>query len=91
MRLPGAALLVLWLALVPLYGHGMWAPFLFVAMLPLAAAAALGFVGNRIAVEHRGAESVAEFSSSQLPWATAGVALYALVLPWAWYFLYAAG
>lgn len=90
LRLPGAALLVVWLAMVPLYDREMWTLFLVVAMVPVAAGAALGIVGNRIAVGHRGVESLAEFSTSQLPWATAGVALYALVLPWTWYFLYAA-
>ena len=86
----GAGLFVLCTAMVPLYGRGMWIPFLFVGMVPLAAGAALGFVGNRIAVSHRGAESLADFSASQLPWATAGVTLYAFVLPWVWYFASAA-
>jgi hypothetical protein len=90
LRLPGAGLFVLCTAMVPLYGRGMWIPFLFVGMVPLAAGAALGFVGNRIAVSHRGAESLADFSASQLPWATAGVTLYAFVLPWVWYFASAA-
>ena len=89
MRLAGAALLVPYMAMVPLYDREVWMPLLFVAMVPLAAGAALGFVGNRIAVGHRGAESRGDFSRSQLPWATAAVALYAFVLPWVWYFLYA--
>lgn len=87
MRLPGATLLAICLVLVPLYEGEMWTPFLFVAMVPVAAGTALGFVGNRIAVKHRGAESMAQFSRSQLPWATTGVALYAFGLPWVWYFL----
>jgi hypothetical protein len=90
MRLPGAGLLVLCTAMVPLYGRAMWIPLLFVGMVPLAAGAALGFVGNRIAVNHRGVESLADFSASQLPWATVGVTLYAFVLPWVWYFASAA-
>jgi hypothetical protein len=90
MRGPGGALIVLCAMLIPLYDREMWMPFLFLAMVPLAAGAALGFVGNRIAVSHRGVESLAEFSTSQLPWATAGVALYAFVLPWVGYLLYAA-
>ena len=87
MRLLGVALLALFAMLVPLYDREMWIPFLFVAMVPVAAGAALGFVGNRIATGHRGVESLAEFSASQLRWATAGVSLYAFVLPWVWYFL----
>ena len=87
MRLPGAALLVFCVAMVPLYGRAMWIPFLFVTMVPLAAGAALGFVGNRIAMAHRGVESLADFSASQLPWATVGITLFAFVLPWVWYFV----
>ncbi len=86
MRLPGAALFVLCTAMVPLYDREMWIPLLFVAIVPVAAGAALGFVGNRIAADHRGVESLAELSTSQLPWATVGVVLYAFVLPWVWYF-----
>ncbi len=85
MPLPGALLLALVAALIPLYARGLWIPALFVAIVPLAAGAALGFVGNRIAVRHRGDETVAEFAASQLPWAAAGVLLYAGVLPWIWY------
>jgi hypothetical protein len=87
MRLPGAVLFVLCTAMVPFYARAMWIPFLFVAMVSLAAGAALGFVGNRIAVAHRGVESLAEFSASQLPWATVGISLFAFVLPWVWYFV----
>lgn len=98
MRAAGAALFVSWLALVPLYEREMWIPLLFVAMIPLAAGAALGFVGDRIAINHRltdgsadrSGETVAEFATSQLPWAIAGVGLFTIVLPWLWYFLYAA-
>ena len=89
MRLPGSILLAFFAAMVLLYEREMWIPFLLTAMVPLAAGAALGLVGNRIAASHRGAESVAELSANQLPWATAGIGLYAFVLPWAWYFLYA--
>ena len=87
MRLPGVGLFALFAAMVPLFDREMWIPLLFVAMLPIAAGAALGFVGNRIATGHRGVESLAEFSASQLPWAIAGVTIYAFVLPWVWYFL----
>ena len=87
MRLPGVVLLGLCAVMVPLYLREMWTPLLFVAMIPLAAGTALGVVGNRVAAGHRGDESLGEFSSSQLPWATAGVTLYAFVLPWCWYFL----
>ena len=89
MRLPGMVVLLFFGATILLYERQMWIPLLFAAMVPLAAGAALGFVGNRIAVGHRGAETVADFSASQLPWATAGIGLYTFVLPWAWYFLYA--
>lgn len=89
MRVPGALLLVLFGVMVPLSAREMWTPLLFVATVPLAAGAALGFVGNRIAVRHRGAESRAAFSKSQLPWATVGVLIYAVVLPWVWYFVFA--
>ena len=89
MRLPGLVLLVFFGAALLLYWRQMWIPFLLAAMVPLAAGAAVGFVGNRIAVGHRGAETVAEFSASQIPWAMAGIGVYTFVLPWAWYFLYA--
>ena len=89
MRLPGSILLAFFAATVLLYERQMWIPFLFAAMVPLAAGAALGFVGNRIAAKHRGVESVAELSANQLGWATTGIGLYAFVLPWALYFLYA--
>lgn len=85
MRLPGVVLLALFVAMVPLYRAGMWIPLLAVGLVPLAAGAALGLVGNRIAAGHRGEESVARFSASQLPWALAGIALYTVVLPWAWF------
>ena len=86
MTLPGALLLMPVLAILPLYEREMWLPLLFVGMVPIAAGAALGFVGNRIAVAHTGLESPAAFSTSQLPWSLAGIALYTIVLPWAWYF-----
>lgn len=91
MQLAGAGLGLLCLALVPLYTQAMWIPMLFVGIVPLAAGAALGVVGNRIAVEHTGLEDAAAFSTSQLPWAVAGIALYTIVLPWAWYFITAPG
>jgi len=86
MMLPGAILLVACLAVVPLYQREMWIPLLFVAVIPVAAGAALGFVGNRIAVQHTGLDHAGDVSASQLPWAVAGVVLYLFVLPWAWYF-----
>jgi prolipoprotein diacylglyceryltransferase len=96
MPIPGTILLGTWIAVVPLYANARypnaeWIALVFVGAVPLAAGAALGFVGNRIARGHRGAESVAAFSASQLPWATAGVVLFSIVLPWAWYFAFAAG
>lgn len=81
----GLLLLVPWLAVVPLYQRELWIPLLFVAIVPAAAAAALGFVGNRIAVKHTGLQQPGAFSASQLPWAIAGIVLYAFVLPWIWY------
>ncbi len=85
MRLPGAILLVIWAALIPLYDLGTSLPFLFAGMVPLAAGAAVGFVGNRIAAQHRGDESPADFAASQLPWATSGVLIAFVVMPWIWY------
>ena len=86
MTLPGVVLLAPCLAVVPLYSREMWLPLLFVGMIPVAAGAALGFVGNRIAVAHTGLETPGAFSGSQLPWSLAGIALYTIVLPWLWYF-----
>ena len=86
MRVPGGVLLILCAAIVPLYQRELWIPLLLVAMVPLAAGAALGFVGNRVAMNHRRDESLTEFSASQLPWAIAGVCLFTIVLPWIWYF-----
>jgi hypothetical protein len=68
MQLPGTALLVPCLAVVPLYLREMWIPLLFVSMVPLAAGAALGFIGNRIAFQHTGLERAGALSASQLPW-----------------------
>jgi hypothetical protein len=90
MRAPGAVLFVLCLALGPLFERELWIPLLFVAMVPIAAGTALGFVGNRIAVNHRTSETAAEFAASQLPWAVVGVGLFTLGLPWFWYFWFAA-
>lgn len=87
LRLPGGALFVISTALFPLYDREMWIPLLLLTMVLIAVGTALGFVGHRIAVGHRGAESIAEFYSSQLPWATVGVASYGFVLPWVWFFL----
>jgi len=87
MRAAGAGLLVLCLALGPLAQQGFWIPLLFVGAVPLAAGAALGFVGNRIAVGHRGAVGLEDLSSSQLPWALAGIVLHVFVLPWVLFLL----
>ena len=86
MRLPGALLVAMTLVLVPLFAKAMWLPFLFVALVPLAAGTVLSFLGNRIGVAHTGLEDVGAFSASQVPWAIAGVLLYTVILPWAWYF-----
>ena len=89
MTIPGTLLVVPTLAIVPLLQREMWLPLLFIGTIPLAAGAALAFVGNRIAVEHTGLEEPAAFSASQLPWSLAGIALHAVVLPWSWYFFLA--
>lgn len=86
MPIPGAALLLLSAAAVALYLREMWIPLIFVSIVPLAAGAALGFVGNRIAAAHTGLDRAGPVSESQLPWALAGITLHAFVLPWAWYF-----
>jgi hypothetical protein len=87
MRLPGALLLALCLALVPLYRSGPSIALVAVGIVLVAAGAALGVVGNRIAAAHRGDGNVARLSASQLPWAVVGVALYTVVLPWGWFWL----
>ena len=83
---PGLVLLLVWGAIWPLYQRELWLPLLFVAAIPIAAGAALGFVGNRIVVERRGLEDPAAFSASQLPWTLAGIGLYTFVLPWVLFF-----
>ena len=82
----GAILGLLTLGLAPLYQQELWTPLLFLGMIPLSAAVALGFVGNRIAVGYTGLESPGAFSANQLPWAVAGIVLYTVGLPWAGYF-----
>jgi len=87
MRIGGVLLLGVWAAIWPLAQQGFWHAIPFVGAIPLAAGAALGFVGNRIAVQHRGAGradvgQAETLSASQLPWALAGIALYVFVLPW---------
>ena len=86
MKAPGAMVLLPTLAIVPLVQRELWVPLLFVAGIPIAAGAALAFVGNRIGVAHTGLESPGEFAASQRPWALAGIALHTIVLPWALYF-----
>ncbi|MCR9094325.1 MAG: hypothetical protein NXI30_08915 [bacterium] len=87
MTVPGTLLLVPTVAIAPLVQRELWLPLLFVGTVPLAAGAALAFVGNRIAVAHTGVEEPDAFSASQLPWALVGIALYTVILPWAWFFL----
>jgi hypothetical protein len=87
MRLPGAILFGIGAAMIPFLGREMWIPAMLLASTALAAGAALGLVGNRIAFGHRGSEPLRDFSASQLPWAAIGVALYTIVFPWGWYFL----
>ena len=87
LRLAGAGLLSIEVALVALYDREMWIPLIFVAIVPLAAGAALGFVGNRIATNHLRVETVAELSASQLVWAIAGIGVFTVVLPWLWFVL----
>ena len=82
MRIGGILLLAVWVALWPLAQQQAWIAILFVGAIPLAAGAALGFVGNRIAAEHRGLGRAEALSVSQLPWALAGIALHVFVLPW---------
>jgi hypothetical protein len=86
MALPGALMLIACVAIVPLYQREMWIPALFVGMIPIAAGAALGFIGNRVAVRHTGLDQPGAFSASQLPWAIAGIVFYLVVLPWGLYF-----
>lgn len=86
MRAAGVVVLVACLALWPLYTRGLWIPFIFLAMVPLAAGAALGFVGNRIAATYLAIADPGALSATQKPWALAGIVLHAFVLPWAFYF-----
>jgi len=86
LRAPASALLAVSLAVGVLYQREMWIPLLFASMIPVAAGAALGFAGNRIAADHLGIEKPAAFASSQLPWALAGIVLFAVIMPWALYF-----
>ena len=88
MKGPGVAIGLACLALWPLASRALWVPFLFVAVVPVAAGAALGFVGNRIAAEARGVDTAAALSETQLPWALAGIGLHAFVLPWLVYFFF---
>ncbi|MFP6656069.1 MAG: hypothetical protein VCB25_10615 [Myxococcota bacterium] len=90
MRAAGTGRLILYLTMLPLYDQQRWILLLFVAMVPLAAGTALGFVGHRIARNDRSSESPAEYWASQLPWSLAGVGLYSVILPWFWYFRFAA-
>ena len=89
MTLPGALLWLPCLAILPLYQRELWLPLLFVGSVPLAAGAALAFVGNRIGVAHTKIDDPALYSATQLPWALGGIALVTIVLPWAWYFVQA--
>jgi len=86
MRVSGAILLLVDLAIWPIYQRELWLLLLFVAIPAVAGAAALGIVGNRIAASHLGIENSADLSASQLPWSLAGIVLYAFVLPWLYFF-----
>ena len=86
MRAAGASLLLVCLGIWLLYQRELWLPLLFVAMLPLAGAAALGIVGNRIAASHLGIDNPSDLSASQLPWSLTGIAFYTFVLPWFYFF-----
>jgi hypothetical protein len=90
MRAAGGGLFMLSLAMLPLYHQERWISFLFVAMVPLAAGTALGFIGHRIARTHRASQSPSDYLASQLPWTLAGIGLYSMILPWLWYFFSAA-
>ncbi|MBW2423126.1 MAG: hypothetical protein JRG86_02705 [Deltaproteobacteria bacterium] len=81
--IPGMLVLAVWIVLWPLYQRAMWVELLFAAAIPVAAGAALGFVGNRIAASRLGTDAKAELARSQLPWSLAGVVLFVFVLPWA--------
>jgi hypothetical protein len=81
--IPGVLVLAVWIILWPLYQRAMWVELLFVAAIPVAAGAALGFVGNRIAATRLDPDGQAELARSQLPWSLAGVILFVFVLPWA--------
>ena len=91
MRAPGVLALGAWLALWPAYQHLSWVAALFVGTIPLAAGAALGFVGNRIAVAATGVDEADALSARQLPWALGGIILYVFVLPWGLYLAGLAG
>jgi hypothetical protein len=87
MRGAGALVLLAYVVLWPAYQQVSWIAALFVGAIPLAAGAALGFVGNRIAAASLELEEPDALSASQLPWALGGIVLYVFVLPWAAYFL----
>jgi hypothetical protein len=89
MRIPGVVLLVVALGMLPLAQAELWIPLMTLATIVVAAAAALGFAGNRIAVDHLALEDPAAFASSQLPWAVAGIVLHVIVIPWVYFFLIA--
>lgn len=86
LRGPGVLVTLACLALWPLAQAGLTLPFWFVAMIPIAAGAALGFVGNRIASQNLGISDPAALSGTQLPWALGGILFHAFVLPWIVYF-----
>jgi len=87
MRIPGALLLVVSLGIVPLAEREMRIPMWAIATIVVAAAAALGFAGNRIAADRLETDDPAALARSQLPWAVMGIVLHAIVLPWAYYFV----
>jgi hypothetical protein len=85
--LVGLACVAPWL----LYEWALWVPLVLVATIPLAAGAALGFVGNRIAFGRWGSRPVEGFWASQRRWALTGIVLHAFVLPWVAYLTLSAG
>ena len=81
----GVLVLAVWVVLWPLYQRQMWTVLIFAAAIPIAAGAALGVVGHRIAATRLGAERGDALAQAQLPWALAGIVLFVFVLPWAIY------
>jgi hypothetical protein len=90
LRVPGVLLLLVCAALGPLYFSGFPTATILVAILPVSAGAALGWVGNRLAFAHLGAGDPAAFAARQLSWAIVAIVLYAFILPWVIFFAFPA-